>query len=431
MKKGLPMEDTDLRLVRGEVRDRFLRYVEVHTTSNPRSQTTPSSPGQWDLARMLADECRALGLEDVQLSDACYLTARLPGNRVDSGRRPLCLCAHLDTSPDCPGEGVKPMVHPSWDGSPIRLPGGPVLDPAADPYLASRKGDDIITSDGTTLLGADDKAGIAEILTALSWLMSHPDHPRPDIEVLITPDEEIGRGADRIPRELLRSVHAFTLDGSEEGTYNVECFHGWLVEAVFSGRMIHPGMARGVLVNPVAMASAFVANLPRSESPEATDGTFGYYFPQSIQATLEEARVSLILRDFSSSRMEQRREFLRRNAALVEAAFPGGSVRLEEREQYRNMASGLARASWMEALLAKAIREAGAEPRAERIRGGTDGARMTEAGILTPNIFAGGHNFHSLDEWIPLGAMEKAVVTVIRLVRLWILREELPGESGH
>lgn len=422
---GLPVSKTQVLADCGAgLLDRFSRYAAIHTTSNAHNEQSPSSPGQWDLARQLVAELEQLGLAEVALSEACYVTARLPGNLPpDPPVQPLCFCAHLDTSPDCPGKDVRVLVHRAWDGRPISLAGGLVLDPATDGALARYAGDDIITSDGTTLLGADDKAGIAEIMTALAWLADHPEFPRPEVEVLFTPDEEIGRGTAKLPGGVLRSRFAFTMDGEDEGTYNNECFNGWAADVVFTGRMIHPGLARGRMVNPVSMAAAFIANLPRSESPEATDGPWGYWCAQEIHGSLEEVRLHLIVRDFTADGMERRLDFLGRNASLVEAAFPGGSVKVTSRKQYLNLHTGMAAFPWLEPLMAAAFTDAGLIPRAERIRGGTDGARLTEMGLVTPNIFAGGHNFHALNEWVPLGSLAAATAVIINLVRRWSRRD--------
>lgn len=407
---------------KGELLERFGRYVAVSTASDHHGTPNPSTPGQWDLARLLEGELRGLGLADVTLTEHCYLYARLPGNLPAGARAPaVAFLAHLDTSPDCSGAGVRLLVHPDYDGGAIELPSGERLDPERFPDLRGHVGKTILTSDGTTLLGADDKAGVAEIMAAAAWLAGHPEIRHGDVEIVFTPDEEIGHGVDRLPRELLRAGYCYTLDGDEEGSYNDQCFNGWTVDATFKGRMIHPGEARGRLVNPVVMAATFVTMIPRTESPEATDGDYGFYCPQEISGSMEEVRFTVFIRDFDLAQVERRLAYLRQLAATVEAAFPGGSVVLGERRQYLNMRQGIEKAPRGVELLRRAIADTGMEPVQRSIRGGTDGARLTEMGIPTPNIFAGGHNFHSRHEWVPLESMVRASLVVVNLAQLWAL----------
>jgi tripeptide aminopeptidase len=406
----------------GDLLERFGRYISIHTQSDPHSETCPSSKGQWELARVLQTELLALGLREVSLTEHCYIRALLPGNLPpDQARRPpvIGFLAHLDTSPDFSGEGVKLQVHPAWDGKAIALPSGDLIDPEKSPALRRHVGQTIITSSGDTLLGADDKAGVSEIMAAVRWLVEHPEVPHGDIEIIFTPDEEIGRGTDKLPRDQIKSTICYTLDGDEEGSYNAQCFNGWAIEVGFTGRMIHPGDARGRLVNPLSMAGMFIASLPRNESPEATDGAYGFYCPQEIHGSMEKVSFSLFIRDFDIAQIERRLAFLRALAATVEGAFPGGSVVLAERKQYRNMHDTIKNRPDIVAKLEAAISATGMAPTAQSIRGGTDGARLCELGIPTPNIFAGGHNFHSKLEWVPLEAMVRAAMTVVNLAQLW------------
>lgn len=413
---------SDAAWMSADLLERFGRYTAVHTTSDPHNEACPSSPGQWELARVLQTELSALGLREVSLSEHCYLRALLPGNLPPEPARKVPVIgflAHLDTSPDYSGEGVRLQVHPGYDGKAIALPSGDLIDPAKSPALRRHIGQTILSSDGTTLLGADDKAGVAEIMTALRFLVGHPEIRHGDIEVIFTPDEEIGRGTDKLPRDQVKSTICYTLDGDEEGSYNAQCFNGWGVEVSFTGQMIHPGDARGRLVNPVTMAGLFIASLPRNESPEATDGSFGFYCPQEVHGSMEKASFSLFIRDFDIAQIERRLSFLRSLAAMVEGAFPGGSVTLTERKQYRNMYDTIKGHPGIITKLERAIADTGMPPVAQSIRGGTDGARLSELGIPTPNIFAGGHNFHSKLEWVPLEAMVRAAMTVVNLAQLW------------
>jgi tripeptide aminopeptidase len=402
--------------------ERFGRYVAVHTTSDPHSDSCPSTPGQWELARILETELRDLGLAEVTLTEHCYVRALLPANLPAGGRGQVPVIgflAHLDTSPDFRGDQVKLQVHRDYQGGAIVLPSGERIDLAQSPALAHHLGKTILSSDGTTLLGADDKAGVAEIMTAVRYLLAHPELPHGDIEIIFTPDEEIGRGVDRLPRELVKSSACYTMDGDEEASYNAVCFNGWAVEVSFTGQMIHPGDARGRLVNPVSMAGMFIANLPRNESPEATDADYGFYCPQEIHGSMEKVNFNLFLRDFDIAQIERRLAYLRSLALTVEGAFPGGKVILTERKQYRNMYDTIRVHPAILERLRRAIADTGMAPQAASIRGGTDGARLSEMGIPTPNIFAGGHNFHSRLEWVPLESMVRASLTIINLAQLW------------
>jgi len=405
--------------------DRFLRYVKIPTTSDEAlaAERTPSTERQWDLIRLLEKELKSLGLTDVEVDDSGYLIARLPGNLpagqpVDS----IGFMAHVDTNADAPGEPVEPRVHSPYDGKAIALENGIVLDPADMPLLDRYTGRTVITTDGNTLLGADDKAGIAEIMSAVEWLLDHPEVERGDIEIIFTPDEETGHGMDRFPVERLRSRYCFTMDGGEEGEIETECYYAWKAEIRFDGRVIHPGSARGKLVNAVSMAAAFVGMLPRNESPEATDGRYGNYWPHRIEGGLESASLQVFYRSFDAEDIERRTRALRSFAAAVEAAFPGGRVSVEPVEQYRNMREELEKHPVVIDTLRAAARDSGIEPIERPIRGGTDGSRLTAMGVPTPNIFAGGVSFHSRSEWVALPAMTRAVTVILNLVSRWSRR---------
>ena len=405
-----------------EVLERFLRYVKIHTTSDERIAVdkTPSTEGQWELIRMLEEELGSIGVEDMDVDDWGYLIARIPGNlppgsTVDT----IGFMAHVDTASDAPGENVTPIVHDSYDGGVVELKDGIRLDPAEYPLLANYAGRTVVTSDGRTLLGADDKAGVAEIMTAVGWLLSRPDVKHGDLEIIFTPDEETGSGMDRFPVEHLKSSCCFTMDGGEEGELESECYFARKADLRFTGRVHHPGSARGKLVNAVTMASNFVSMMPRNESPEATDGRYGNYWPHKIHGGLESAELSVMFRSFDLDDLERRTRALLSFSSGIEAAFPGGTVDVEIVDQYRNMREEIEKHPRILERIRRAFALSGVEPVEKPIRGGTDGSRLTAMGIPTPNIFAGGQNFHSRSEWIALPAMTRAVTVILNIVTVW------------
>lgn len=397
--------------------DRFLRYVKISTASDHESSAKPSTPGQWDLLHLLETELQALGLS-TELLDTGYLLGRLPPSPGASAD-PVAFCAHVDTSPDAPGEGVVPLVHRPYKGGPLALPGGVVLDPSLSPELELYKDQDLVTSDGRTLLGADDKAGLAEIMTALAWWQAHPEALHPAVEVIFTTDEEIGQGVAQFPWEKIRSKKAYTLDGGLEGSLEIECYNAVMVKARFEGRSWHPGAARGRLVNAAGMAAQWVSLLPRSESPEATDGRYGNAWVNQISGGIESAEATVYVRDFDQAQLDRRLSLLEANARAVELAYPGGRITLAQTVQYRNMKTVLDQHPEVTAKAVEAYRRVGLEPRFEAIRGGTDGARLTEQGLPTPNLFAGGLDFHSRTEWIAVRALGRAARVVVELGALW------------
>jgi len=401
--------------------ERFLRYVRIDTTSNRHSTTRPTTPGQVELARLLASELEAVGLRGVELEEGGFLFAHLPSNLPAGGPEPPAIgfIAHLDTSDAAPGRGIRPQVHDNYDGQPIRLDDGLVLDPNEYPELRRYRGQTVITSDGRTLLGADDKAGLAEIVTAMEYLLAHPEIPHGRVSVCFTPDEEQGLSMQRIPIAKIGARYCYTFDGDEEGTIEAECFEGHKATVRCWGKAMHTGDARGKLINAFEMASRFVCLLPGAESPQATDGRYGFYFPQEISGTIEQVTVEILLRDFELREVERRIEALRRMAGAVEAAFPGGRVEVSAVKEYSNMRRFLEGTPEVIGLLEQAIRETGLEPQRKIIRGGTDGARLSELGVPTPNVFTGGHNYHSRLEWAALPAMVRAVQTAVNLCRLW------------
>lgn len=408
----------DEKLIKAEVLERFLRYVRVGTTSDRKSDLTPSTSGQWELARMLEQELAALGLTDIELDEHCYLIARLPATSGYEASPVIGLMAHVDTASDVTGENVQPQVVEHYDGGAIAV-GEYTLDPREFPALSDYVGDTIVTTDGTTLLGGDDKAGIAEIMTAVRWLVDHPDVPHGEVEIIFTPDEETGRGMDRFPKEKLRSRACYTFDGGAEGRIEAECFNAWRCDISFTGSVIHLGDARGKLVNAVSMAASYISMIPRSESPEATDGYFGYYCPLEIRGNLEHAELEVYLRDHDRAQIERRIEALSAFARAVEAAYPGGAVAVKSEKQYLNMYEVIQKDPLVMDKLREAMTAAGYTPLMHAIRGGTDGSRLTEMGIPTPNLSAGEFNMHSRLEWVPVGALARITDVALKLILAW------------
>ena len=398
---------------------RFLKYARIHTTSDRHNQDTPSTPGQWELAKVLEKELHGLGVGSVTLTDHCYVVAKLNASPGMETVPPVGFLAHMDTSEEVSGKDVKPALVENYDGKPIHLDGGLVLDPALDPDLASYTGKTLIHTDGSTLLGADDKAGIAAIMGAVEYLLAHPEIKRGPVEIIFSPDEETGKGLPEFPHRDILSKVCYTLDGGAQGELEWECFNAWAAEIKFIGVSMHLGAARGTMVNAALMAAVYAAMLPRNESPEATDGYYGYYCPLSIQGDVETAMLEVFIRDFESGEGERRIAALERFARAVEAQFPGGKIEITTKVQYRNMKEKiLSRPETVEKLRA-AYKNTGLEIIEKPIRGGTDGSRLTEMGIPTPNIFTGGRNFHSRLEWLAVPEMAAACRIVVELAGLW------------
>jgi tripeptide aminopeptidase len=398
---------------------RFMNYVRYWTESDRHIAATPSTPGQWDLAKALRDELLGFGLTEVALTDHCYVIARLPPSPGKEAAPCVGFLAHIDTASDVSGRDVKPRLVRDYNGEKIELAGGLVLDPAKEPDLAAQRGRTIIHGDGSTLLGADDKAGVAEIMAAVEYLRGRPEIAHGPVEIIFSPDEETGKGLPDFPLHSLKSTACYTLDGGPMGELEAECFNAWKADVEFKGRVIHVGAARGILANAALMAATFATLLPRSESPEATDGYYGYYCPMEIKGDLESAGLEVFLRDFDSGNMERRVAALEAFAKTVEAQFPGGKVMVNAQPQYYNMKSKIDEKPETLDRLRQALENTGIEYRLKPIRGGTDGSRLTELGIPTPNIFTGGRNFHSRLEWVSVDEMCAACKTIIELIRRW------------
>jgi tripeptide aminopeptidase len=403
------------------VLDRFLRYVRVDTRSDERSTSTPSTPGQLVLMRMLADELRAVGLSDVMLDEHGYLMAAIPAT-VSRKAPAIGFVAHVDTSPEMSGTDVRPIVHVAYDGRDIVLPddASAVLRASDDPALAERIGDDIVTASGLTLLGADDKAGVAEIVTAAGYLLGHPEIPHGPIRIAFTPDEEIGRGADHFDVARFDAVCAYTLDGGSRGELEYESFAADAMTLTFAGFNTHPGYAKGRMINAIRIAARFLDRLPtEGMSPETTAGYEGFVHPYQLDASVDRTRVKVLIRDFVTAGLADKEQMVERIARETVAHYPGATLDITIDESYRNMREVLDRHPLVVERAREAIRRAGLTPIEKPIRGGTDGSRLSFMGLPTPNLFAGEHNFHSRLEWVSVQDMEKAVEMIVNLARVW------------
>ena len=405
-----------------DVLDRFLRYVRFDTQSSEQATSQPSTEQQWLLLRALADELRAIGLDDVFLDDHGYLTATVPATTMKAGVPTIGFIAHVDTSPEMPGANVQAIVHREYDGRDLVLPDDPsmVLRLQENQDLAEQMGQDIVTASGTTLLGADNKAGVAEIVTAADYLIRHPEISHGRVRIGFTPDEEIGRGADHFDVARFGAVCAYTMDGGRLGEVETESFSADAMTVTFHGFNTHPGYARGRMVNAIKVAAAFIDRLPRDTlSPETTGGHDGFVHPYVLKAAVERTSVRLLVRDFVTAGLKEKEAMLETLAREVAAAHPGARVETSVEESYRNMKEVLDGVPAVAEHAREAIRRAGLEPRSKSIRGGTDGSRLSFMGLPTPNLFAGEHNFHSRLEWVSLRDMEKAVEVIVHLCSIW------------
>jgi tripeptide aminopeptidase len=402
--------------------ERFLRYVQVDTQSKRDRTQSPSTPGQLDLSRMLVDELRQIGLEDAELDDNGYVMATLPS--TTNGNAPtIGLIAHVDTTPDESGTGVEPIVHRGYDGSVLTLPrNGAVLDPAMLTELAGKEGHDIVTGSGDTLLGADDKAGVAEIMTAVAHLAAHPDLPRPTLRIAFTPDEEIGHGATLFDVERFGAACAYTLDGSTIGELQDETFTAAEAIITIRGVETHPGFATGKMVNATRLAGEILAALPADLTPEATSDRQGFLHVYEVTGTVGKAVIRVIARDFDDDKLEEHVALLRRTAEEVVGREPRARLDIDVTDQYPNMRTYIEEFPAVVDAAEEAIREEGIEPVRTPIRGGTDGSRLSQMGLPTPNVFTGGHEYHSVREWASVQEMAAAAATVVRLAEVWARR---------
>lgn len=404
------------------VAERFIRYVQIDTQSDPQSKSYPSTEKQKDLGRLLVSELQAAGLQDAELDDFGYVYATLPATTV----KPVpvvCFCAHMDTAPDCTGKGVKPIVHHNYDGGDIHLPDDPAQSIVAreHPYLAGRKGDDIITASGTTLLGADDKAGVAVIMDMVQFFIQNPGIEHGKIRILFTPDEEIGRGVDKVDLAKLSADFGYTLDGGERGTLEDETFSADAMAITFHGISAHPGYGKDKLVNAIKVAAHFIDLLPKDEwSPETTDGRYGFVHPVRLSGVAEKATVEFIVRDFYTAKLSAYEEHLRSKVEDTLAVFRGATAETVVTEQYRNMKEILDNHPQVTQYAAEAITRAGMELHRSSARGGTDGSRLSFMGLPCPNIFTGEMAFHGKHEYVSIQDMQKSVETIVHLACIWV-----------
>lgn len=401
--------------------ERFFSYVKIDTQSDEESESYPSTEKQFDLLNKLESELKELGLEEVEQNKWGYVTATLPTNQ--KGEVPsIVLIAHVDTSPDVSGKNVNPVIHKNYDGKDIVISGKEkvILKVGENPMLKDKVGKTIITSDGTTLLGADNKAGIAEIICAVKYLIKNPDAPRPKIRILFTPDEEVGRGTEKITKEDIKADYGYTIDGERLGEIEDETFCADTLELDVTGIMVHPGYAKDKMINAIKIASEIVDHFPKNGlAPETTEKREGYIHPFTISGGGEKTTVKILLRDFEESGLREKEDYIRDVVNTIMKKYKGAKAEIKVIESYRNMKQVLDKYPEVTAKAIKAVEMAGVTPHKNIIRGGTDGARLSFMGLPTPNIFTGGSNFHSKYEWITLEDMYKASEVIVNLMKLW------------
>lgn len=401
--------------------ERFLRYVKYDTQSSEESETFPSTEKQKILGKVLADELKEIGMQNVELDEFGYVYAELPSNS-DKDVPPIGFLAHIDTSPEVSGENVNPIIHKNYDGGKIVLPADPtqIIDPDEHPDLKEQIGNDIITADGTTLLGADNKAGLAEIIDAMRYLIQHPEIKHGPIKVCFTPDEEVGRGTEKIRLDRFGAKYAYTVDGESLGEIENETFCADTVILKIQGFNCHPGYAKNKLVNAIKIAADFLEQLPKDKlSPETTEGREGYVHPYVLNGGVDVTTIKILIRDFEESGLKEKEEFLKNLAEKVVSKYPKATFKFEVQESYRNMRYVLDKHPQVIEYALQAVERAGVKPKLNIIRGGTDGSRLSYMGLPCPNIFAGEHAFHSRLEWVSVQDMQKAVDVIINLCQIW------------
>jgi tripeptide aminopeptidase len=403
------------------VAGRFLRYVTIDTQSDPASETSPSTEKQKDLGRLLVNELLAMGIADAHLDEYGYVYATIPSNTNKTDVPVICFCSHMDTSSDCSGKDVKPLVHKNYHGGDLVLPDDTtqIIRKADHPDLENQLGNGLITASGTTLLGADNKAGVAEIMDACYHLINHPEIKHGPIRILFTPDEEIGRGVDKVDIKKLGAFAAYTMDGESAGNMENETFSADVAKLTVKGVSVHPGFALDKMESAIKIAGLILAGLPRELSPEGTSGMQGFVHPVGIEGHVEQASIDFIIRDFVDNKLEEHADQIRKIADDVLKDFPGSSYILTTKPQYRNMKKMLDQHPQIVEYGMEAIKRAGMEPKLCSIRGGTDGSRLSFMGLPCPNIFAGEHAFHSKHEWVSVQDMQKAVMTILHLCMIW------------
>lgn len=400
-----------------KVQDRFIRYAKIDTQSDSNSDTCPSSKKQLHLAKELVKELNALGLQNVSLDQNGYVMATLPSN-TDKEIPVIGFIAHMDTAPDASGKGVNPQIHKNYDGKDILLnkEKNIILSPDDFPELLNYIGQDIITTDGTTLLGADDKAGIAEIITAIEYLVKNPDLPHGTIKLCFTPDEEIGRGADKFDVKKFGANFAYTIDGGEIGELEYENFNASMAKIKIHGRNVHPGTAKNQMINSMMIAMELHAMLPVNERPEYTEGYEGFYMLMSFNGTVEETELLYIIRDHDMDKFRKKNEIIQKATEFLNNKYGENTIEMDLKDQYYNMKEKIEPVKHIVDRVEQAMKDTGIKPKIKAIRGGTDGSRLSYMGLPTPNIFTGGHNFHGKYEYIPIQSMEKAVMLILKLI---------------
>ncbi|MBL7765494.1 MAG: peptidase T [Chitinophagaceae bacterium] len=404
------------------VAERFMRYVQIDTQSDPESTSFPSTEKQKDLAKVLVEDLLALGVSDAHMDQHGYVYATLASN-VDFDVPVICYCAHMDTAPDCSGKDVKPILHKQYNGAPIVLPDDPtqIITTEKHPYLLQRIGDDIITASGNTLLGADDKAGVAIIMHYVKYMMEHPDTPHGTIRILFTPDEEVGRGVEHIDMNKLGAQFGYTLDGGERGALESESFSADGATAVIHGISAHPGYAKGKLLSAIKIAADFIDALPKdSWSPETTAHREGYVHPMSVEGGIEKVTVKFIVRDFVTANLKVHEDRLEKILNDTIAKYPGARAEFSVHEQYRNMMDMIQNHPQVTSYAEEAMQRAGVKAEQHIIRGGTDGSRLSFMGMPCPNLFTGEMGIHSKHEYVSVQDMEKAVETLVHLSQIWV-----------
>ncbi len=407
------------------VLDRFLKYVSIHTTSQEDITEIPSTKRQFNLANLLVTELQALGLMDASVDEHCYVIATLQSNLSKdlTDKVPvLCLCAHMDTSPEEPGENIKPQIIKNYDGGDIVLPGNPnlVISPQETPSLKKFIGSDVVTSDGTTLLGGDDKAGIAAIMTAIATLVSDPSIKHGTIKIVFTPDEEVGHGVEALDVKSLSADFGYTIDGDEMGVLESETFNAAGGSITITGFNFHPGYAKDKMVNAVRILGDIISQFPKDQAPETTEKREGYYHVLSAKGSVNEAKLRFILRDFDLAELHQKMKKIEEIIKQIQEQNPKAKIEFDLKEQYKNMKYQLDKVPHVVDYAEEAIKRAGVEVIRKPVRGGTDGARLSYMGLPTPNIFAGSINFHSKKEFVPVIAMEKSVETILNLLQIYV-----------
>lgn len=403
------------------VAERFLRYVQIDTQSDPQSVTTPSTEKQKVLSALLVQELQQMGIQDAMLDEHGYVYATIPSN-TKKKVPVICFCSHVDTAPDCTGTGVKPLLHKNYNGGDIVLPDDAtqIISPNDHPYLKMKTGEDIITASGTTLLGADDKAGVAVIMDMANFLMLHPELKHGAIKILFTPDEEIGRGVDKVDLQKLGADYGYTLDAGERGAFEDETFSADGVTITFSGVSAHPGYGKNKLVNAIKAAAAFIDALPGNGlSPETTEGREGFVHPVHINGIAEKVTLQFIIRDFNTRKLSEYESMLEQTLATTLKKFPGASATFEVKEQYRNMKEVLDQHPQVSEYALLAMERAGVEPMRSSARGGTDGSRLSFMGLPCPNLFTGEMAFHGKHEYVSVQDMQKSVETIVHLAQVW------------